>query len=216
MDAKPVETKQLVEHARALKARIQPYGVAERGLSRSEGAKAQVCEFLRLYAGPKSSFTAEASNASGHDSYVVAMLTSILDSYIEFLSAGLSTGVSPETKAQLDVVSEIMQQAQALLEQAKMHPAAPTVLIGASLEEFLRTWVEREGLSIGNAKPGMDAYAKVLREADKLTKQDIKDITSWSGLRNHAAHGEWDLVSDRRQVDLMLQGVNLFMRKYGP
>jgi hypothetical protein len=43
----------------------------------------------------------------------------------------------------------------------------------------------------------------------------VKDITSWGGLRNHAAHGEWDEVSDKKRVGLMLEGVNLFMRKYG-
>lgn len=61
----------------------------------------------------------------------------------------------------------------------------------------------------------MDSYAKVLREADLITKQDVKDITSWSGLRNHAAHGEWAEVNDKNRISIMLGGVNLFMRKYG-
>jgi hypothetical protein len=47
-----------------------------------------------------------------------------------------------------------------------------------------------------------------------ISKQDAKDILSWGGLRNHAAHGEWDQVSDKQRVQLMLEGVNLFMRKY--
>jgi hypothetical protein len=42
----------------------------------------------------------------------------------------------------------------------------------------------------------------------------MKDITSWGGLRNHAAHGEWDEVKDRQRISIMLEGVNLFMRKY--
>ncbi len=44
----------------------------------------------------------------------------------------------------------------------------------------------------------------------------MKDITSWAGLRNHAAHGEWDEVKDKTRVSIMLEGVNLFMRKYSP
>jgi hypothetical protein len=96
-----------------------------------------------------------------------------------------------------------------------IHPATPAVLIGAALEEFLRTWVEAEGLSLGNTNPGLDAYGKILRESEKITKQDYKDITAWAGLRNHAAHGEWDEVSDKARISLMLEGVNLFMRKYG-
>ena len=108
-----------------------------------------------------------------------------------------------------------MEQAQNLLESSKVHPAAPAVLIGASLEEFIRTWIDAEGLSIGNNKPSLDAYAKALKEAELILKQDVKDITSWTGLRNHAAHGEWDEVADKKRVSLMLEGVNLFMRKYG-
>jgi hypothetical protein len=163
-----------------------------------------------------SAFTKEAQAVSGHDRYQVHTLTHILKSYVEYLKAGLSTGVSPEIKAQLDVMSDLLAQAQTLLEQAKVHPAAPIVLNGASLEEYLRTWFERQGLSLGGSKPGLDAYAKALREVDQITKQDIKDITAWSGLRNHAAHGEWDLVSDRQQASLMLQGVNLFIPRYTP
>ena len=93
------------------------------------------------------------------------------------------------------------------------HPAAAAILIGASLEEFLRTWVEAEGLSIGKARSGIDTYCNTLRAADLISKQDSKDITSWGGIRNHAAHGEWDEVSDRGRIRLMLEGVNLFMRQ---
>jgi len=115
----------------------------------------------------------------------------------------------------LDVVSDFLEQAQRLLEATNVHPAAPAVLIGATIEEFLRTWVEAEALSLGNRKPGLDAYASVLREADLITKQDMKDITAWGGIRNHAAHGEWQEVSDKHRVRLMLEGINLFMRQKG-
>lgn len=95
-----------------------------------------------------------------------------------------------------------------------MHPAAPVVLVGATLEEFLRTWVEAESLPLGNRKPGLEAYSQLLRDADAISKQDAKDTLSWGGLRNHAAHGEWEEVSDRLRIKLMLEGVNLFLRKY--
>ena len=94
-----------------------------------------------------------------------------------------------------------------------MHPAAPAVLIGASLEEFLRNWAEEQNL-VGSAKnPGMDAFAGKLKQANLITKQDGKDIVSWGGLRNFVAHGEFDQIQ-REAISLMLQGVNLFMRKY--
>ena len=122
--------------------------------------------------------------------------------------------MSIERKAQLAVVSDFLEQAQVLLNSKNVHPAAPAVIIGAALEEFLRNWVEEADLSLGNQKPSLDTYKDVLRVADFITKQDTKDITAWSGLRNHAAHGEWDEVSDKNRISLMLEGVNLFMRKY--
>ena len=212
-----MDTKQIVEQATKLRERIGGYGEARRDGSKvgspEDAAKAQVCEFLRQYAGPKSAFLKQAEAASGYTAFMLATLTAILSSFIEYVQAGLATGLSPERQAQIDVVSDILGQAQAMLENDAYHPAGPAILVGASLEEFLRNWVEAVGLSLGVSKPSIDAYAKALRGAELISKQDIKDITSWAGIRNHAAHGEWEQVGDRTRVRLMLDGVNLFMRQ---
>lgn len=181
------------------------------------GAYAEACEFLRVYGGPKSEFLVSLKQfnpRSVNSDYAAKNIRSVLTAFRAYVESGLHAEVTPERRAQLDVVSDFLEQAHQLLETKGIHPAAPTVLIGAALEEFLRTWVESDGISIGNQKPGIDAYAKTLREADTITKQDYKDITSWAGLRNHAAHGEWDEVKEKSRVSLMLEGVNLFMRKY--
>lgn len=107
-----------------------------------------------------------------------------------------------------------MDQAQALLKDKDVHPAPAAVLIGATLEEFLRTWIESEELSLDGRSRGLQNYAEVLYKEDMIEKQDLKDITSWGGIRNHAAHGEWEKVSNPEKAELMLQGVNLFIRKY--
>lgn len=211
-----METEDIAHRALELRERIQAYasiGGQLDGACASAG-KAQVCEFLRVYAGPKSAFFKQAEAAGGYDRYLINTLSAILGSFVEYLRAGLATGVSPERRAQLDVVSDVLSQAQSLLEGDSFHPASAAMLIGAALEEFLRTWVEANELSIGNARPGIDAYAKALRAAELISKQDVKDITSWAGTRNHAAHGEWEEVSDRNRVRLMLEGVNLFMRQH--
>jgi len=180
------------------------------------GAHAQACEFLRMYAGPKSAFLENIRKLEGYaPDYGARLAAGIMESFIQYLEAGLQSETTPERRAQLDVVSDFLEQASRLLEDQMVHPAAPAVLIGATLEEFLRTWVETQGLGLGNRKPGLDAYAAALREAELITKQDVKDITSWGGVRNHAAHGEWEQVADKQRVTLMLEGVNLFMRRYG-
>jgi hypothetical protein len=150
----------------------------------------------------------------GDENYASENIVRILESYRDYVQAGLSADVSPERRAQLDVVSDFLDMAHTLLDTKGIHPAAPAVIIGASLEEFLRTWVEQENLSLGTRKPGMETYSQVLRDSELITKQDGKDITAWAGIRNHAAHGEWPEVAEVSRVSLMLEGVNLFMRKY--
>jgi hypothetical protein len=184
---------------------------------KAAGILAEAGEFLRVYAGAKSSFL-KTLNDIDHtfgDEYIIKSVSSILHGFIRYIENGLLEGLSIERKAQIDIVSDFLEQANTLLDTKGVHPAAPAVIIAASLEEFLRNWIEESNLSLGAKKPGLDSYTKVLREADLITKQDVKDITSWSGLRNHAAHGEWDEVDDKKRVSIMLEGVNLFMRKYG-
>jgi hypothetical protein len=146
--------------------------------------------------------------------YNARVIAEVLSSFIAHLEAGLVSGISPKRQAELDVVSDFLAQAHQLLESSKVHPAAPAVLIGATLEEFLRTWVEDAGLTLGGKNPSLDSYTKTLREVELITKQDVKDITAWAGIRNHAAHGEWQELGDRQRIRLMLDGVNLFMRRY--
>lgn len=182
------------------------------------GVYAEVCQFLHSYDGPKSQFLTSIKQynpTSYAEDYAAGYISNVLQSYLDYIKAGLLQDVSPERRAQLDVVSDFLEQAQSLLESKSVHPASAAVIIGAALEEFLRTWIENDSISLGNKKPSLDSFAKTLREEGLITKQDAKDITSWAGLRNHAAHGEWEEVSNKSRISLMLEGVNLFMRKYG-
>ncbi len=186
------------------------------------GVYAEACEFLRVYAGPRSSFLRtlerfdpfKEREPGFKNVFSPDPIRGVLESFLDYVESGLHEGMSPERRAQLDVVSDFLNIAHSLLDDRKVHPAAPAVLVGATLEEFLRNWIETEGLSLGNRKRGLEAYSQILRDAELITKQDSKDITAWAGLRNHAAHGEWDEVEDRNRVSIMLEGVNLFMRKY--
>lgn len=183
---------------------------------RMAGPIAEAQEFIRVYMGENSAFFKRLSQIDHGWNYEYARdyVVSILEAFIRYVENGLLEGVSILRKAQIDVVSDFLEQAYTLLDSKDVHAAAPTVIIGAALEEFLRNWVEEANLDIGEKKPGIDTYAKVLREAKLIEKQDVKDITAWAGLRNDAAHGEWDKVNDKEKISNMLHGVNLFMRKY--
>ena len=177
----------------------------------------EALEFFRVYVGEQSNFykqLQEIPKISGTDGHRTYQVEAVLSGYLNYLANDLETGVSIFRRVQIDTVSDILEQAQGILRDNKLHPAAACVIIGAGLEEFLRTWVEQENLMTSSTKKSIDSYAKILKEADLLNKQDHKDIISWAGLRNSASHGHWQEVEDRNKIELMLQGVNLFMRTY--
>ena len=217
-----MDKNEVLKHAKRLLDKTDEQSVRSKneipGHSRpvkASGVKAEVIEFLKNYSGPNSSFFEQARNVTGSDYHQLLDLEAILKSFIDYVESGLQAGISPERRAQIDVVSDFLDQANRLLEDKKVHPAPAAVLVGATLEEFLRTWIEAETIPLGSRKPSLQNYAQTLYEAELIDKQDIKDITSWGGIRNSAAHGEWEKVSNKEKVELMLQGINLFMRKYG-
>jgi uncharacterized protein YutE (UPF0331/DUF86 family) len=114
----------------------------------------------------------------------------------------------------LQVVNDFINQAEELINLQEYHPVTAVVLAGACLEEFLRNWVLEVTPKENDVKPSIDGYTKILRSQELITKQDVKEITAWAGLRNSAAHGIWSEVSDRDKMIMMLQGVSLFIKRY--
>jgi len=184
---------------------------------KDSGSISEVKELCRVYLGSDNSFYKQFCKIDPIQFYIgefQRIFYSTVDGLLRYLEHGLQGGISLKRQAQIDIVSDFLEQAESLLQLSNVHCAAPTVIIGSALEEFLRNWIENEGFDLAGKKPGIDSYAKILRENDKITKQDFKDITSWAGLRNHAAHGEWEEVNDKNKISIMLQAVNLFIRKY--
>jgi hypothetical protein len=190
--------------------------IIESTRTNSHGGLVQAREFLRIYAGEESSFfkTLSQIRSSAYAEQKINRVTQVLTSFIEFVNNDLLRSISLEREIQIDTVSDYLEQAESLLNDKKVHPAAPAVIIGASLEEFLRNWLEDSGFDLSTIKNSLDGYSTELRKQDKITKQDLKDIVSWGETRNDAAHGHWESVEDRKRIKLMLEGVNLFMRKY--
>jgi len=174
-------------------------------------------EFLRNYAGKDSSFFSAVNQLRYDPNFpkgITPLVISILDSFIHYVENDLLRSISLEREIQIDTVSDYLEQAETLLNDSKIHPGAPAVIIGASLEEFLRNCLEDEEVDLSSIKNNLDAYSKELRSKELITKQDMKDLTSWGGIRNDAAHGRWEEVNDKSKVKIMLEGINLFMRKY--
>jgi hypothetical protein len=107
--------------------------------------------------------------------------------------------------------ADIMEQVRVLHEDKSVHPAAPIVLAGGALETALRAAVEQLNLNV-EERPSISAYSRALRSADVISKQDAKDVEQMAGLRNAAAHGNFDELS-RERAGLMEQQVNMFLAR---
>jgi hypothetical protein len=177
-----------------------------------------IFEFLRVYAGEESSFYKNCPGPTKYDYSQMFLGARIcrqnLEAYIKYLEKGLQIGFSIQRKVQIETVSDYLSQAQMLLDDASVHAACPAMIIGASLEEFLRSWVDEAKANVVG-KPSLDTYSSALLSSGHILKQDKKDIIAWAGIRNDAAHGDWEKVKEPEKIKLMLMGVNLFMQKYG-
>jgi hypothetical protein len=176
--------------------------------------RAEVTTFIASTAGKANSFYQAAEQIKITATFASEQLTQVLASFLKFLENDLISNASYDRKIQIAVVNDYLSQAEDLLDKVEFHPATAAFLIGASLEEFLRTWTFDQGFLSEDVRPTIDGYANVLKSKALIDKQDHKEITAWGGLRNHAAHGHWDFVSDRDRIKLMLSGVTLFIKKY--
>ena len=177
-----------------------------------------VLQFVKNYIGQDTDFYGSLLNFSKvynnqfYDKYVAASsrLTAI-KSYL-ILNLELEKEISYTIK--VDIISDFINQAILLSNDKQYHPAAPAILLGAALEEFLKQLCEQKKIDLEGIKKTIDPISQKLYELKIITKQDVKDITSWAGLRNDAAHGNFEEVNDRKRVANAIEGVNLFMRKY--
>jgi hypothetical protein len=203
-----MRTADVLAQARVINSRTN----VARGI---QGTMTEAQELVRLAAGEQSAFYKALNQIErrSNDEWLSGQVHSVFSGFVRHLESGLLGGASLERHARADVGADLMEQAQLLLDSEGVHPAAAAVVVGAVLEEFLRNWVEDAGLSLSSRAPSIDSYSAALRTAELISKQDVKDIASWGGIRNSAAHGKWDEVKDPSRIRVMLDGVSLFLRK---
>lgn len=222
-------TEQVVGWARQLAEQLQEnlkyrddsmYGgyweLEDDSLSRRVLAKiTEAFDLLSTHAGENSDWTRQARAACGDDDNLgtpAQAVGEILRLWADRVEAGASNLVSSAGQNARAVAStDVMAQVRMLIEDKDVHPAAPIVLAGAALETAIRGVIDDRGLSI-KGKPGIAAYTDALRSADVISKQDAKDLVQMGGLRNAAAHGDFDQLSTER-AGLMEQQVNLFLAR---
>jgi hypothetical protein len=214
-----VTEKDLIEWARTEAERLRNlsnYNTMDGRPSTAKPVASAALEFLRIHAqGTHFHANAEAIfDVSPLEPYVaLGHVATILEDWATFVEAGLAAALPYDARFRIDAANDLMEQAQRFLDDAKVIPAAAVWATGAALEEFLRSMAIARGLGI-SGDPGIQKYAQALRANGDLTAQDMKDVTSWGGHRNEAAHGDFDQLSHER-AKILVESVNLFMRQKG-
>ena len=201
--------------ARNEAGRLRTYQITQNErISASIGDIAPAIDFLRKYAGEGSSFKDAANEISEAGVYRAWLhphnLADLLEHWCTYFETGL-TNIQPfEVRARIVAATDIMDFVADLIRDRESHPAAPIVLAGAALEERLRALMDQ--IPLTPSGKGLDAYGADLKKAGVISAQEGKQITSWAGLRNQAAHGE---NLDRLTIEsatIMADGINLFLQ----
>jgi hypothetical protein len=175
-------------------------------------------EFFRQYAGEDSFWTQRAMDVYQNRGENQSLETGargvgdLLRAWADQVEAGIVEIAGLRAWAEVGIVStDVMSQVRRLLEDGEAHPAAAIVLCGAALEIALRSVVQARNLT-PPARSTLSALTGVLRQADLITVQDVKDLEQCAGLRNLAAHGDFDNLSHER-AGLMEQQTNILLRR---
>jgi hypothetical protein len=175
-------------------------------------------EFFRQYAGEDSYWTQRAmavyQNRGENQSLETGArgVGELLRAWYDQVEAGIVEIAGSRAWAEVGIVStDVMSQVRRLLADGEAHPAAAIVLCGAALEIALRSVVQARSLTLPE-RPTLSALTGVLRKADLITVQDVKDLEQCAGLRNLAAHGAFDNLSHER-AGLMEQQTNILLRR---
>lgn len=92
-------------------------------------------------------------------------------------------------------------------------PAA--VIVGSTLEQHLKELCGKNGIDLevsGKPKKADTLNAELTKEG-VLSKLDQKNVTSWLGLRNDAAHGNYGNYTGQ-QVQLLIDSVRDFITRH--
>lgn len=138
----------------------------------------------------------------------VAQMAGIFKAVKHDLEAGIL--VDFRRLVQAELFSDFLEMAEYLASEG--YKDASAVLLGAVLEDALRKISEAHGISTmnSNGKPlAMDAMNVQLGKSGAYNALVKKQVTSWSNLRNDAAHGRYEEY-DAGQVKQMM----LFVQKF--
>lgn len=176
----------------------------------------QALDFLQRFTGEDSQWVIQGHAIWDQEGEQLASkaraLGNVLRAWADQVEAGIVVVRQAEAQGARGIAStDLMEQVRLLNEDKSVSPAAPIVLAGAALEIALRSAIVELGLQLP-LKHSINAFMGCLRTANVLSVQDIKEVEQVGGLRNLAAHGDFEALS-RERAGLMEQQVNMLLRR---
>lgn len=144
-------------------------------------------EFLRIHAGGTDFYSHIDDLFTTQVGANAALLgvADLLERWTAFHQSGMTAAIPFAAQARIEAATDLMEQVQLLLDDSQVHPAAPVMLAGAALEEFLRSMLAAHPEATVTGKPALNSYSQALAAAGVLSKQDVKDITSHGQRASH-------------------------------
>ena len=115
-----------------------------------------------------------------------------------------------------EVFSDFLEMAAHLVESNYKDPAA--VIAGSALEAHIKQLCQNREIPLERERNGQtrpvnaDTLNAELAKVDAYTNLDQKNVTAWLGLRNNAAHGNYDEYS-KQQVVLVIDSIREFIAR---
>lgn len=143
-----------------------------------------------------------------HDWDRVAQVIGVANGLLHDLRQGYTQSI--EELLHSDVFADYLEMANHLL--ATGYKDAAAVISGSTLEAHLKQMAAKFGVSAEqDCKPKKaDSINSELVKASAYSKIEQKSITAWLGVRNSAAHGNYEDY-ESSQVQLMNQGIQDFI-----
>lgn len=170
---------------------------------------------IQRVADAQSPYVEQCKDIVGHDyapGYTADMVIAVVDALRSDVAAGYL--ISQRQLIHGELFSDFLEMAQHLLEEGYKDAAA--VIAGSSLEAHLRQLCAKHSIDIETLSDGQmlpkkaDRLNSDLAKVQAYSKNDQKSVTAWLGLRNSAAHGQYDQYN-RDQVNMMIEGLRNFI-----
>jgi hypothetical protein len=112
-----------------------------------------------------------------------------------------------------DIFSDYLEMAEHLC--ATGYKDAAAVIAGSTLEAHIKTLCTKFSVALehGGKPKKADTLNADLVKAGAYSKLDQKAVTSWLGLRNDAAHGDYNNYT-KEQVELLIQNIRNFIIRH--